>query len=116
MVGVAPDGAIGEAQVQTPRRTQHIARGIGFGETLWHRSIAAHLTGRQIAEPHLVSQRSVLGDEPADANLDVVRVRTNGQEIHGRKLVPSGSVLVFVSASGHLERADVNFVNVQRFE
>jgi pyruvate kinase len=38
------------------------------------------------------------------------------EEIRRRQLVPPGSVVVFVSANAHLERADANYVNVQRFE
>jgi len=38
------------------------------------------------------------------------------EELRRRKLVPPGSVVVFVSANAHLERADANYVKVQRFE
>jgi pyruvate kinase len=38
------------------------------------------------------------------------------QELGDRRLVPRGSVVVFVSANARLERADQNFVNVQRIE
>lgn len=38
------------------------------------------------------------------------------EEIRHRGLVPHGSVVVFVSANARLERADANYVNVQRFE
>jgi len=38
------------------------------------------------------------------------------EEIRRRGLVPTGSVVVFVSANARLERADANYVNVQRFE
>jgi pyruvate kinase len=38
------------------------------------------------------------------------------EEIRRRGLVPPGSVVVFVSANARLERADANYVNVQRFE
>ncbi len=37
-------------------------------------------------------------------------------ELRTRGLVPHGSVVVFVSANASLERAEQNFVNVQRFE
>jgi pyruvate kinase len=37
------------------------------------------------------------------------------EELRARGLVPSGSVVVFISANTRLERADQNFVNVQRF-
>jgi pyruvate kinase len=37
-------------------------------------------------------------------------------ELRMRGLVPHGSVVVFVSANASLERADQNFVNVQKFE
>jgi pyruvate kinase len=38
------------------------------------------------------------------------------QELGARGLVPSGSSVVFISANARLERADQNFVNVQKFE
>ena len=38
------------------------------------------------------------------------------QELNSRGLVPRGSFVVFVSANPRLERADQNFVNLQRFE
>ena len=38
------------------------------------------------------------------------------QELSTRGLVPSGSVVVFISANARLERADQNSVNLQRFE
>jgi pyruvate kinase len=38
------------------------------------------------------------------------------EELLRKGLVPSGSVVVFVSANARLERADANYVNVQRFD
>ena len=38
------------------------------------------------------------------------------RELESRGLVPSGSAVVFISANARLERAEQNFVNVQRFE
>jgi len=38
------------------------------------------------------------------------------QELSTRGLVPSGSVVVFISANARLERADQNSVNLQKFE
>jgi pyruvate kinase len=38
------------------------------------------------------------------------------EELRSRGLVPGGSNVVFISANTRLERADQNFVNVQRFE
>jgi pyruvate kinase len=38
------------------------------------------------------------------------------EELRSRGLVPHGSVVVFISANARLERADQNFVNVQRFD
>ena len=38
------------------------------------------------------------------------------EELRNRGLVPSGSVVVFISANTRLERADQNFVNVQKFD
>jgi pyruvate kinase len=38
------------------------------------------------------------------------------EELRHREFVPHGSVVVFVCANARLERADQNFVNLQRFE
>jgi pyruvate kinase len=38
------------------------------------------------------------------------------EELRSRGLVPHGAVVVFISANSRLERADQNFVNVQRFD
>ena len=38
------------------------------------------------------------------------------EELRARGLVPSGSVVVFISANARLERADQNFVNVQKMD
>lgn len=38
------------------------------------------------------------------------------QELSSRGLVPSGSIVVFISANVRLERGDQNFVNLQKFE
>ena len=38
------------------------------------------------------------------------------EELRNRGLVPHGSVVVFICANARLERADQNFVNLQRFE
>ena len=38
------------------------------------------------------------------------------QELRARGLVPAGASVVFISANARLERADQNFVNVQKFE
>ena len=38
------------------------------------------------------------------------------EELRRKGLVPAGSVVVFVSVNARLERADANYVNVQRFD
>jgi pyruvate kinase len=38
------------------------------------------------------------------------------QELSTRGLVPSGSVVVFMSANARLERAEQNSVNLQKFD
>jgi pyruvate kinase len=48
-----------------------------------------------------------------DADITGSRLK---KELGARGLVPSGSVSVFVSANARLERADQNFVNVQKVE
>ena len=82
MIRRRADRAVGQSQVHAPGRTKHGARGLGFGEPFFDRPVAAHLTRRQIAEPDAMTERGMLGDDPADADLDVVRVRPDGQHIN----------------------------------
>ena len=48
-------------------------------------------------------------------NVDTTGTRLK-QELSSRGLVPSGSIVVFINANSRLERADQNFVNVQKFD
>ena len=77
--------AVWKAKVDAPRRAENVTRGIRFSEPLGHGAVAAHLPRRQIAEPHLMPERHVLGHQTADADLDVVRMGTDGQKIDWRK-------------------------------
>ena len=76
MFGLPADCAIRQAQVHTPRRAEHGTRRLCFRETLLDRSVASHFTRGQVAESHSMPQGHVLGDDAADADLDVVRMGT----------------------------------------
>ena len=85
LISLPPKRAVWKAQVDAPRRTENVTRGVRFSEPLGHGPVAAHLACRQIAEAHLMPKRHVLGHQAADADLDVVRMGTNGQQVDWRK-------------------------------
>ena len=82
MIRRRADRAVGQSQVHAPRRAEHRARRLGLGEPFLDGPVAAHLAGRQIAEPDAMTERGVLGDDAADADLDVVGMRPDGQQIN----------------------------------
>ncbi len=82
MIGRRADRAIGQAEVHTPGRTKHGARRLRFSQPFFHRSITAHLTRSQIAQPDTMTERGMLRHDPADADLDVIRVRADRQQVY----------------------------------
>ena len=77
----------GGGNTQTTFRTFRDYRGstydaFGLGKPFLHRSVAAHFTRGQVAESDTMTERRVFGDDAADADLDVVRVRSDGQQIN----------------------------------
>ena len=85
LVRVASNRAVRQPQVHTPRSPEHVTRGVGFRQALRDRAVAAHLARRQVAEAHAMAKRGVLGNKSANANLDVVGMRSDGQEIDRRE-------------------------------
>src|SRR5687767_14894755 len=73
---------IRKTQVDAPYGVQHLPRGLGFREPLVHGAVAAHLAGCQVAQPDAMAERSVPGHRAAHPDLDVVGVRTDGEEIN----------------------------------
>ena len=63
----------------------HRARPLRFFEAALHRSVAAHLAERQIAQADLESPADVTRDRAAQTNLEVVRMRAENEQIHGHQ-------------------------------
>jgi hypothetical protein len=76
------DRTIGQPQIRAPRRAEHRARRLGLGEPLVHRAVAAHLSRREIAQADTRAEPRVLGDGAAHADIDVVGVRAEHQQVH----------------------------------
>ncbi len=78
---VTADGAIGPPQILSPGRTEDNACGFRFGEPFVGCSIRCHLAAREIAQTDLMTKRRMLGNYPTNANLDVVRMRPEHQQV-----------------------------------
>ena len=78
-----PMRAIRPAQVDAPRRAEDHASGFGLREALVDRAVAAHLSGRQVAQTDAMPRGDVLGDRPAETDFEVVGVRTEDEQING---------------------------------
>ncbi len=83
MFRFAAERPIREPQVHAPRGAEHRARGFGFRQALLDGAVAAHLAGGQIAQSHPVPQRRMLGNDAAEADLDVVGMRTECEDVYG---------------------------------
>jgi hypothetical protein len=75
------DSPIGPRQILAPGRTQDDSGGFRFGQPLVWRPVTAHLAACEIAQPDLMTERGVLGDRATDANFDVVRMRSEHQQV-----------------------------------
>jgi hypothetical protein len=76
-----PDLAVRPAQVLTPDGAKLRTRGVSLGEPLFDRSVRAQLPRRQIAEPDTETARDVTRNRAAGANLDVVGMRSEYEQI-----------------------------------
>ena len=86
MTAVAAKRAIGQSQVRSPRRTEDTSRRFGFGESFLYGSIAAHFTGREVAQADAEAERRVLGNGATEADFDVVGMRSESEQIHALEL------------------------------
>src|SRR5262249_20639858 len=86
MSRVRPDAAIGPSEILAPLSAQNAPRLVCLREAFVHRAVAAHFTGRQIAQADAKSKGRVPRDRPTEANLEVAGVRAENQQIeaHGR--------------------------------
>ena len=73
----------GSPQVGAPECAEHVACGLGLDQPLCDRAVAPHLAAGQITQTDPVPERRVLGQRCADADFDVVRVRTECKHIDG---------------------------------
>ena len=81
VLGIRPDRAIRPPQVCPPYRAQYGARLLGLGKTLLDSAVASHLSSRQIAQTYPTPECGVLRDGPAGANLEIVRMRTEHEQL-----------------------------------
>ena len=81
MRGILADPAIRPAEVLAPRGAEHDARGLRLAHPLLGRAVAAHLAGREIAQADGSPFGGVPGDGAAQADLEVVGVRTEHQKV-----------------------------------
>ena len=82
VIRIPPERAVRPAQVDAPRRAEDPTRLLGFGQPLLDGAVRSHLPRRQIAQADTIAKRRVLGNGPADTDLDVVGVRPEHEQIH----------------------------------
>ena len=75
------DPAIGPAQVVPPYRAEHQPRSLCFSEPLLDRPVAAHLSRGEIAQADASALRAVARHRAAQADLEVVGMGAEDQEI-----------------------------------
>ena len=75
------DPAIGPAQIHAPSRAQDSSRRLRFSQALVDGAVAAHFARGQIAQPDTVTECRVARDSAAGADLDVVGVGAENQQV-----------------------------------
>ena len=68
-------------QVRSPRRAEHFARLLCFGEPLIDRAVAPHFTGGEVAQPDAQPHRCVLRDAAAHPDLEIVGMRAEYEKV-----------------------------------
>ena len=74
---------VGQPQVHPPVGAQHHARRLGLALALGGRAVAAHLAAREVAESHAQAFGDMMRDGRAHADLDVVGMGAEGEEVDG---------------------------------
>src|SRR5262249_41620060 len=84
------DAAVGPAEVLTPRGAEYACRFERFSAPLLARAVARQFAFGQIAEADGVSSGRVARDRAAEADLDVVGMRTENEQVqrHGSLFSP----------------------------
>src|SRR6266850_2690740 len=75
------DGAVGPFQILAKACAEHVPRGRRFCPALLDGAVARKLAFREIAQTDLMSCGGVTRDRAAQANLDIVGVRTEDEQI-----------------------------------
>jgi hypothetical protein len=83
LIGPA-DLTIRPLEILTPRRAQHIRTGSGFGHSDFNCAVSPEFTAGQITKTDCAPLSHLFGNRAADPNFDVVRVRSERQEIDRR--------------------------------
>ena len=79
---ILADAPIGPPQVLAEPRAEHSASRFRFLEPDVRRAVAAHLAGGQIAQPDRQTERHVMRNRSAEADLEIVGMRTDRQEVN----------------------------------
>ena len=79
----ADDAAVGPSQVEAPGGAEHLAGIFGFALALVGRAVRAQLAARQVAEPDAIAARRMDGHGPGQADLDVVGMGAEDEEVYG---------------------------------
>ena len=82
----ADDAAVGPAQVDAPGGAEHLAGIFSFALALVGRAVRAQLAACQVAETDAIAARRMDGHGSGQADLDVVGMRAEGQEVDGLEL------------------------------
>jgi hypothetical protein len=81
------DAAVGPAEVLAPGRAKQARGGFALAQALVRRAVRSELADREIAEPDRASLGRVPRDRAAEADLQVVRVRTEDQQVEGHPMI-----------------------------
>ncbi len=76
--------AIGQSQVHAPVCPEHHTCGLGLLLALVRCAVAAHLAAREVAEPDAQAPGDMVRDGRAHADLDVVGVWAEREEVDWR--------------------------------
>ena len=79
----ADDAAVGPTQVDAPGGAEHPAGIFSFPLALVGRAVRAQLAARQVAETGAIAARRMDGHGSGQADLDVVGVWAEGEEVYG---------------------------------
>jgi hypothetical protein len=102
---VLADAAIRPPEIGSPPSAEDFTRGFGLLKPLVDRSVAPSLPRGQIAQAHDQAERDVTRDRPTHPNLEVIRMRTERNQINaqGSGLKAQGSKTQRETSASSLE-------------